>query len=161
MPFAKEVAYFVKGQHARVESGNKQECSIQLGIGDMQPPLDSTNFRFSSPPRAKWSIFIMSRSKANSVYKRLLHRSLHKSTKAHLMKVYDPSHRDLHASYDSGGGSESMPPLSTFIWFELAHRAVYPSLHIPSMSFSYYRHETHHKNIAIGFTSTGWIRIFY
>lgn len=58
----------------------------------------------------------MSRSKANSVYKRLLHRSLHKSTKEHLMKVYDLSHRDLHTSYDTAEGSESMP-LSTFIWF--------------------------------------------
>lgn len=66
----------------------------------------------------------MSRSKANSAYKRLLHRSLHKSTKAHLMKVYDPGHRDLHTSYDTAEGSESML-LSTFIWFQLVQRALF------------------------------------
>lgn len=56
----------------------------------------------------------MSGSKANSFYKRLLHRSLNKSTKAHLMKVCDPGHRDLHTSYDTAEGSKSMP-LSHFI----------------------------------------------
>ncbi len=30
MPFTRVVAYFAKGQHGRVESENKQECSIQL-----------------------------------------------------------------------------------------------------------------------------------
>lgn len=112
MPFARGLAYFVKGQHGGVE--HKQESSIQLR--NKQRSLCSTNFRFSSPARAKWSIFIMSRSKENSAYKRLLHRSLHKSTKAHLMKVYDPSRGDLHTRYDTAEGSESMP-LSTFIWF--------------------------------------------
>ncbi|KAM7388747.1 hypothetical protein PAMP_024899 [Pampus punctatissimus] len=99
-----------------VEQSQRINRSAPSSSGNKQRFLGSTNFRFSSPARAKWSIFIMSRSQANSVYKRLLHRSLHKSTKAHLMKVYDPSHRDLHTSYDTAEGSESMP-LSTFIWF--------------------------------------------
>ncbi|CAK6956322.1 Hypothetical predicted protein [Scomber scombrus] len=99
-----------------VERSQRINRNAPSSIGNKQRSLDSTNFRFSSPARAKWSIFIMSRSKANSVYKRLLQRSLHKSTKAHLMKVYDPSHRDLHTGYDTAGDSESMP-LSTFIWF--------------------------------------------
>lgn len=81
------MAYFAKGHRGGVESQNKQQLSIQLRKKAASPDT----FRFSSPACAKWSIFIMSGSKANSIYKRLLHRSLHKSTKAHLMKVCDPS----------------------------------------------------------------------
>lgn len=40
-------------------------------------------------------------SPVNSIYKRLLCESLHKSGQARLMKVYDPDRRDLHTSYDS------------------------------------------------------------
>lgn len=40
-------------------------------------------------------------SPVNSIYKRLLCESLHKSGPARLMKVYDPDRRDLHTSYDS------------------------------------------------------------
>lgn len=97
-----------------------------------------------------------SRSQANSIYKRLLHRSLHKSSRASLMKVYDPGHGDLHTSYDSAEWLR----VDAVIYFHLvsagAEGTFYTSLYTPSISISYYRKwmlaaGPHHKNISIGF----------
>lgn len=67
VPFAEVVAHFVKGQS---ETGELHAAS-----GQQQSQVEYIHHE------------------ANSVYKPLLHRSLHKSTKAHLMKVYDRSQR--------------------------------------------------------------------
>lgn len=58
--------------------------------------------RFSSTSQSQVEyIHHVRLSPMNSIYKRLLHKSLHKSGQARLMKVYDPDRQDLHTSYDS------------------------------------------------------------
>lgn len=65
---------------------------------------DGATSRFSSagPGQVEY-IHHVCGSPVNSIYKRLLCESLHKSGQARLMKVYDPDRRDLHTSYDSAG----------------------------------------------------------
>lgn len=66
--------------------------------------VDGATSRFSRAGRSQVEyIHHVCRSPVNSIYKRLLCESLHKSGQARLMKVYDPDRQDLHTSYDSAG----------------------------------------------------------
>ena len=107
MPFARVVAYFVKGQHGGLESENKQECSI--------PALESRSVLRTAPisdsavqPEPSGVYSSCPGLKRTASTNDFCTDHFINLAKAHLMKVYDSGHRDLHTSYDTAEGSESM-----------------------------------------------------